>query len=660
MYGDAVRVLGLSPLDKDATASAVEDGRILFAAGEERFSRIKQHAGFPERAVEAALAHAGWSPADVDLVVYPFFEAAREAQLIEAAIEAALAEDGEERSARQRLLRRRLAEADERAAARAASAARRVQGLARPEQRMEKGRAKRLAYGLLGAGPFAPAAARRQARGWAARAIVEHLRWELELEAGLARLGLSARLQRDEHHLSHAANAYLASGFDRALIVTLDGYGSGLAGSVSVGQAGAIERLAGVPFPHSLGSFYEAVTSSLGFHPDRHAGKIVGLAAYGDPAVLSDVLLAGITQEDGGFRLRDNLNVFLSRHLASRFAMVDVAAAWQHVLEVVGCRFVEHWVARTGCDHLVLSGGVTANVKLNQRLHALPGVKRTFVYPNMGDGGCGTGLALLRSWPGGGVAGGAAAAAGGAAAGRDGGGLRDVYLGPAYGERECEVALRQAGLRFERPADAGAMAREVARRIHAGQVVARFDGRMEYGPRALGNRSILYHAREPGVNQWLNQRLGRTEFMPFAPVTLWEAAGRCYEGLAGAEHAAEFMTMTFDCTPWMRAQCPAAVHVDGTARPQLIRRDVNPAYYDIVKEYERLAGVPCLVNTSFNLHEEPIVCSPQDAIRAFRLGHLDALVLGPFLAENPAEDPGARGGLGEAGLSTRAGRRGTE
>ena len=653
MYGDDVRVLGLSPIDKDATASAVEDGRVLFAAGEERFSRIKQHAGFPAKAVEAALAHTGWSPAEVDLVVYPFFDSAREAQLIEAAIEAALAEDGEDRSARRRLMRRRLAEADERAAARAASAPRRVHGLAGPEQRMEKGLAKRQAYGLLGVGPCAPAAARRLARGWAARAIVAHRRWELELEAGLARLGLAARLQRGEHHLSHAANAYLTSGFDRALVVTLDGYGSGLAGSVSVGQGGVIERLAGVPFPHSLGSFYEAVTSSLGFHPDRHAGKIVGLAAYGDPAVLSDVLLAGIAQEDGGFRLRDNLNVFLSRHLASRFAMVDVAAAWQHVLEVVACRFVEHWVARTGCDRLVLSGGVTANVKLNQRLHALPGVKETFVYPNMGDGGCGTGLALLRSWPGG-VAGGGAAAAG-----AGGCGLRHVYLGPAYGERECEVALRQAGLRFERPADAGAMAREVARRIHAGQVVGRFDGRMEYGPRALGNRSILYHAREPGVNQWLNQRLGRTEFMPFAPVTLWEAAGRCYEGLAGAEHAAEFMTMTFDCTPWMRAQCPAAVHVDGTARPQLIRREVNPAYYDIVKEYERLAGVPCLVNTSFNLHEEPIVCSPQDAIRAFRIGHLDALVLGPFLAENLAEGPkGAPGGLSQAGLSIRAGRRG--
>jgi carbamoyltransferase len=393
-----------------------------------------------------------------------------------------------------------------------------------------------------------------------------------------------------------------------------------------VGEGGTIKRLAGVPFPHSLGSFYEAVTSSLGFQPDRHAGKIVGLAAYGDAQVLRDVLLATARAADGELRLHDSLNIFMSRHLSVRFSMVDVAAAWQHVLEVLACRYVAHWLERTGCDRLVLSGGVTANVKMNQRLHALPGVRTTFVYPNMGDGGCGTGLALLRSWQGG-----------------VGAPLRDVYLGPEYGEAELEAALREAGLAYQRVADPAERAAEVARRIHAGQVVARFDGRMEYGPRALGNRSILYHAREPGVNQWLNQRLGRTEFMPFAPVTLWEAAGRCYEGLAGAEHAAEFMTITFDCTPWMREHCPAAVHVDGTARPQLLRREVNPEYYDIVQAYERLSGIPCLINTSFNMHEEPIVCRPRDAVRAFLQGHLDALVMGPFLAAGPAARAASRG-----------------
>jgi carbamoyltransferase len=625
-----VRILGISPLDKDATASAVEDGRVLFAAAEERFSRVKQHAGFPEQAIAAALEASGWRPGDVDEVAYPFLDAAREEALITEAIESSVREaDGARVDLVPLLADAEARVADGRRASGAPGAGGAphvVHGLARPDQRMHKILAKRLAYRLLGVGVLAPAAARAQARRWARVAIGAHRRWQHELEAGLARLGLLGKLQRCEHHLSHAANAYLASGFERALIVTLDGYGSGLSGSVSVGEGGTIKRLAGVPFPHSLGSFYEAVTSSLGFQPDRHAGKIVGLAAYGDAQVLRDVLLATARAADGELRLHDSLNIFMSRHLSVRFSMVDVAAAWQHVLEVLACRYVAHWLERTGCDRLVLSGGVTANVKMNQRLHALPGVRTTFVYPNMGDGGCGTGLALLRSWQGG-----------------VGAPLRDVYLGPEYGEAELEAALREAGLAYQRVADPAERAAEVARRIHAGQVVARFDGRMEYGPRALGNRSILYHAREPGVNQWLNQRLGRTEFMPFAPVTLWEAAGRCYEGLAGAEHAAEFMTITFDCTPWMREHCPAAVHVDGTARPQLLRREVNPEYYDIVQAYERLSGIPCLINTSFNMHEEPIVCRPRDAVRAFLQGHLDALVMGPFLAAGPAARAASRG-----------------
>jgi carbamoyltransferase len=275
---------------------------------------------------------------------------------------------------------------------------------------------------------------------------------------------------------------------------------------------------------------------------------------------------------------------------------------------------------------VVLSGGVAANVKLNQRLHELPGVRATFIDPDMGDGGLAAGLALWLTR----LRGRAAGAEGAACAP-----LHDVYLGPAYTEEQMRTALERGGLVHERPEN---LPGEVARRIHAGQVVARFDGRMEYGPRALGNRSILYHAREPGVNQWLNNRLGRTEFMPFAPVTLWEAAGRCYERLQGAEHAAEFMTITFDCTPWMREHCPAAVHVDGTARPQLVRREVNPTYYDVVKAYEELSGIPCLINTSFNMHEEPIVCSPEDAIRAFLLGHLDAMAMGPFLVSNPSSE----------------------
>jgi carbamoyltransferase len=606
-----VRVLGLSPLDKDATACAVEDGRILFAAAEERYSRIKQHAGFPAAALDAALKHAGWSARDVDAVAYPFLDAQAEARLIAQAVL------DDEVFAKEFLARgpEGLDDALREADARVPSRSSPVHGLREPNQRMEKSAAKQLWYRVAGLAPAtAHPIARRLMRRWARQAVLDHQRWQAELQRELEARGLLAKLKRGEHHAAHASAAFLASGFERALVVTLDGYGSGLAGSVGLGENGAVRRLAGLSYPHSLGTFYEMVTSSLGFRPDRHAGKIVGLAAYGDPRVLSPLLLSRVERTPGSFRMLDNLNVFFSRHLASRFPMVDVAAAWQHVLEVLAAEVVAHWVKQTGCDALVLSGGVAANVKMNQRLHAVPGVRRSFVDPDMGDGGTATGLARQLSWKGGAQP------------------LRDVYLGPEFSENEVRAALETAGLAYDRPAQ---LAAEIARRIHEGQVVARFDGRMEYGPRALGNRSVLYHASEPGVNQWLNKRLGRTEFMPFAPVTRAAAASRCYEGLAGAEHAAEFMTITFDCTPWMRATCPAAVHVDGTARPQLVRPEINPGYDAVLAEYEKLSGVPCLINTSFNMHEEPIVCSPQDAIRAFRLGKLDALAIGPFLVENP-------------------------
>ncbi len=581
---------------------------MLFAAAEERFSRRKQHAGFPGRSLRAALEITGTDPAEIDVVAYPFLDAEAEAKHIREALEAerAFLREFEEPD-----LAALLDEADRRVPARDGV----IHGLSEPNERMVRPLFKRIAYKHYGVSRSSRRMAEKESAQWGEQAIADHRRWNEELLRELEALGLAGKLRRFEHHLSHAANAYLASGFDRALVVTLDGYGTGLAGSISVGEGGKLRRLAGLRFPHSLGTFYEMVTGALGFRPDRHAGKIVGLAAYGDPQVLSEVLLARVDQRDGELRLFQNLNSFFARHLAVRFPKVDVAAAYQHVLEVVATRLVAHWLAETGCKNVCLSGGVAANVKMNQRIHEVEGVEGIFVYPNMGDGGCGTGIALLESWPGG-----------------VGEPIPTVYHGPEFTEREIEDALRAAGLSFTRPAN---LAAEVARRIHAGEVVGRFDGRMEYGPRALGNRSILYHAREPEVNHWLNQRLGRTEFMPFAPVTLWEARHRCYEGLTGAEHTARYMTITFDCTPWMREQCPAAVHVDGTARPQLIEREQNPVYYDIVAEYEKLSGIPCLINTSFNMHEEPIVCTPDDAIRAFLDGRLDGLAIGPFYVEQP-------------------------
>ena len=604
-----MKVLGISPLDKDSTVSIVEDGKILYAAGEERFSRNKQQDGFPYLAVEKALAYTGLSAEDIDLVTYPFLEAEKEIEIFGKSLDEETAFLNTFKPAK---LSTMLDEADLKVPERKDS----IHGLKNPNEKNEKGLLHRTFYNLAGKESFnSNLVAKKGTQKWAKGATEGLKHWQEELLKGIETFGWSDKLRRLDHHLSHSANSYLASGYEKALCITLDGYGTGLAGSVSIGENGKLKRLHGVKFPYSLGSLYEQVTSSLGYKPGRHEGKIVGLASYGDPEILTDILLSRIHQEGGDFNIYQANNIYFSRYLASRYPKIDVAAAYQNVLEIVATKFIKHWVEKTGIDTIVLSGGVTANVKLNQRIFEIEGVNHIFVYPNMGDGGCGTGAALYFSWPGNTLP-----------------SISNAYFGPEFSEDEIKAELEKANLAYTQPED---YAHQVANAIHNGNVVARFNGRMEYGPRALGNRSIMYHAREPEVNQWLNKRMGRTEFMPFAPVTLYEARERCYYNIKGAEHAAEFMTVTFDCTDEMKEMCPAAVHVDGTARPQLIRREVNEGYYDILKEYEKLSGIPSLINTSFNMHEEPIVCSPSDAIRAFLDGKLDYLAIGSFLVKHP-------------------------
>src|SRR5262249_33501511 len=210
--------------------------------------------------------------------------------------------------------------------------------------------------------------------------------------------------------------------------------------------------------------------------------------------------------------------------------------------------------------------------------------------------------------------------------------LADVYHGPDYSRAQIEAALRREKLAYDRCDD---IEERVAELLTEDCIVARFNGRMEDGPRALGNRSIFYPAGNPGVNRWLNQQLGRTEFMPFAPAVLADAAPRLFRKLSGCEKSAEFMTVTFDCTDEMKRLCPAAVHVDGTARPQLVSDRTNPSFHRILRGYEARTGTPAVINTSFNMHEEPIVGSPDDAVRAFLLGNIDYLAIGPYLAPHP-------------------------
>jgi carbamoyltransferase len=606
-----MKVIGISPLDKDSTVTLVEDGRIVYAAAEERFTRVKLQDGFPWQAMQDCLDRTGTDPADVATVAYPFLPWDQETKLFTDRLNDEKAYLEGQDSVRTNEL---MKQAESRVPARTAP----IPGLAHPNEKMDKGFAKTIAYRVLaGDSVVSRNVAKRGSDQWGREAQQFHKKWHEELENGLGELGLGGRLKRYEHHITHAANAYFGSGFDEALIISLDGYGSGLAGAASLGRGGTIERLHGIPYPHSLGTFYESVTSGLGFRPSRHEGKIVGLAAYGDPAVLRDVLLARIDQQPGGYRILESNNMYFARLLASQFPKIDVAAAYQHVLEKVATDYVRFYLEKTGARNVVLSGGVVANVKLNQRIFEIDGVEGIFVHPNMGDGGCGTGAALLEFQghpellkP-----------------------IPDVYLGPSYTDDEILEALQRSQLAHDKYTP---IEPKIAQLIAAGKVVARFNGRMEYGPRSLGNRSILYHAREPEVNQWLNQRLGRTEFMPFAPATLHEHRHQCYLNVDGADYAAQFMTVTFDCTDFMKNESPAAVHVDGTARPQLVTATSNPSFHQVLTEYHRLTGLPSVINTSFNMHEEPIVCSPDDAVRAFLQGNLDYLAIGPFLVAHPS------------------------
>jgi len=459
--------------------------------------------------------------------------------------------------------------------------------------------------------------------------------------------GIEPRLHFVPHHLCHASSVYRTAPFDDALIVTADGVGDYDSMSVSYGMEGRIRHLHTIEYPHSLGQFYTACTQVLGFKANRHEGKITGLSGFGEAKPdLYDKVRSTIRVSGPGFQLDKryysegiirgfgfgsmmrgeslfealqyrNYKQPLAR-LLEGYSREDVAHVFQRILEEELIAIVRPFAEQTAARNLCLSGGIFANVKANAALFHAFGFENVYIYPNMGDGGLGPGAALelMQAEP----------------TPSD-----SMYLGPEYSEAQMVEALdavADEGLTYERLDDPET---RIAELLAEKNVIARFDGRMEFGPRALCNRTILYSTTEPEANDWLNKRLGRTEFMPFAPVVMAEHADRLFPSVKGMEHACKFMTIILDCTEWMKEHCPAVVHVDGTARPQFITPEINPSIYRILERYNELTGIPVLVNTSFNMHEEPIVCSPKDAIRAYLSSRLDYLAMGPFLATIKSE-----------------------
>lgn len=417
------------------------------------------------------------------------------------------------------------------------------------------------------------------------------------------------------HHAAHAASAYYCGPWDEATVVTCDNMGDGECARVFHGRAGRLEPLWSVGAWSSPGQFYGEVAAVLGIDP-MTAGKVTGLAARGNPADAARLLRSRLEATRRGFRgpgLRARRRGAATWETARSMPIADVAAGAQQVLEEALIPFVLEAVRATGCPRVALAGGVFANVTLNRRILELPAVEAVHVHPAMSDQGVGLGAALLHL-----------ARTSGLAPKP----LPHVFLGPRFDDGALESAVDGLGDGFvvERPDDP---ARVVARMLAEGAVVARFDGALEYGPRALGNRSILARPDDPSVNDWLNARLDRDEYMPFAPVTLESEAAALY-ALAGAETCVPFMTIALPVTGAGQEHA-AVVHVDGTARPQVLAPDANPGLHAILTAFHRRTGIPSLVNTSFNRHGEPIVCTPAEAVQTFLSARLDALLMGPLL-----------------------------
>lgn len=468
------------------------------------------------------------------------------------------------------------------------------------------------------------------------------------------------------HHLTHAAGAYYSSGYDNATVLTTDGFGDGISATIYEGRNNRLRRLKKVFSLNSPGLFYTAVTSLLGFKPLQHEGKITGLAAFGKSGKCYEDV-SGIISFDAEkcdfpiqlkyFRsvgvqaslpeLLKYARIFLLNLLSGRnsdtpkqineelekkknswhsvklvsllkdYSREDIAWAFQNRLEEIMTAFAQYAVRLTGINSIAAAGGTFANVKVNQRIGELGNVNEMFIFPHMGDGGTAAGAALYAYHKLTGFKNRARA-------------ITDVYLGPRYSEQSIIDTLTQYkdDLKWEKVQDAP---KKIAALVADKKIVGRYGGRMEYGPRALGNRSILVHPSDRSSNDWLNKRLKRTEFMPFAPSSLMEEAAGSYLMKEGLREPAKFMTITFNCTPFMQEKCSAAVHIDGTARPQLVTSELNPEYHEMLTEFRRLTGIPSFVNTSFNMHEEPIVCSPDDAVRAFIEGAVDVLALEDYL-----------------------------
>jgi carbamoyltransferase len=601
-----MRILGLSAYYHDSAAALLDDGEIVAAAQEERFTRVKHDPDFPTHAVEYCLSEAGCRLDDVDHVVFydkPFLKFER---LLETYVAFAPKGFTSFRVAMPLWLREKLFQKD-----------------------------------LL----------RRELRK-----LAPDVDWH-------------ARLLFSEHHFSHAASAFYPSPFEEALVLTLDGVGEWATTTVSLGRGSDLEIHKEIHFPHSLGLLYSAFTYYTGFKVNSGEYKVMGLAPYGEPR-FKDLILDKLVdlKADGSFRLDQSYfdyctgltmtngrfdELFASpprqpeTDRLTQFHM-DLAASVQAVTEEVVLRMGRALAKDYDIPNLCLAGGVALNCVANGKLLRDGAFKNVWVQPAAGDAGGALGAALAawhlqlggqrRSLP---------------ANGSDA--MRGAYLGPSFAQDEIEARLTAAGARFA-VLDEAAVTDKTAQALADGKAVGWFQGRMEFGPRALGGRSILGDPRSPTMQKTLNLKVKyRESFRPFAPSVLAEDVSDWFE----LDSDSPYMLLVADVKAQrrremndeerelfgidklnvVRSDIPAVTHVDYSARIQTVHADTNPRYHQLIGRFKALTGCPVVVNTSFNVRGEPIVCTPEDAFRCFMGTGIDWLVCGNCILEKDRQDP---------------------
>ncbi len=578
-------ILGLNAFHPDAAACALRDGKLVAAVAEERLDpRVKHAAGFPGRAIKAVLDMAGASLSDVDYLAI-----------------------GNNPNAN--------------------LGAKLTHVLHRP----------------FGSGREITTHFRRRASRRTLRQLAAHA-------CGASESDCRFRVMRVEHHLAHLASAYFASSFDRAAGFSYDGSGDLTSAMFARCEGNRIEVLNRVHVPHSLGFFYTALCQFIGFRRFGEEYKVMGLAAYGQPAYLEFMRELLVANGSGDFRLNKPYFIPLGRSLedcmdnggeivlpplysealvrrlgpprsngaALAQREIDLAASCQTRFEEVVLHCLAELHRRVPCENLVTAGGCALNGVCNARILRDTPFTQSYIQGAAADDGTALGAALY-VWN---------HVLGMERAGT----IEHAFWGPGHAETEMESALRGAGLSYQR-LEGDALLQCVANHLNAGHVAGWYQGRGEWGPRALGNRSILAHPGWPGIKDLINAKVKRREsFRPFAPSILAEAAGEYFE----QDIPSPFMTYVVKIRPEKRAILSAVCHEDGTARLHTVVRAQNPIFYDLIRVFERKSGLPVLLNTSFN-ENEPIVDTAEQAIHCFTRTDLDVLCLGPFLTCKPGK-----------------------